>query len=425
MSTLTTEPGATLDLTLQSKPNSTVYLLAVDRSVKLLKTGNNIDKSKVTNDLNDYNADKNYTSLQLDGTFFNGHEDDDKKRYNDFGESNAFIITNAYEGNVICLKERSSGLNVNGNRPKEIDLVETPNDDLTNFKSKARANFPETWIFEKIKIDSKGMGTLSKTVPDKITSWDITGFSMHENFGLGIAKPQKLTVSQKFFIMINLPYSIRVGEILKVEIQVFNYYSMPYDIDVTLFSQKEIEENEETFKAERDDDDNKIYDGNKCGPNDPCSTTEKPKGDVTFEDQLEFYDGSLSSGSCMYLSSVKGNKDKKRSEKVTVDSNSVKLVHFYIKSVRHGSIQLRARAEISGFKEYFDEVIRKLKVEYEGHTVRRNYQYLINLRNGKKADSHNIDLLLNEKAIKNSLTISTYAIGDLSGPAITNTANLV
>ncbi len=82
---------------------------------------------------------------------------------------------------------------------------------------------------------STGTKTISKKVPDTITSWVITGFTMNDVYGLGLTKaPTKLKVFQPFFISLNLPYSIKRGEAVAIQIVVFNYMDNAVSAQVTL-----------------------------------------------------------------------------------------------------------------------------------------------------------------------------------------------
>lgn len=62
-------------------------LLGVDQSVLLLKGGNDIEKSDVSNELLYYNAIDRYNFEWSEDTFYS--------TYTDFSRSNAIIITNA------------------------------------------------------------------------------------------------------------------------------------------------------------------------------------------------------------------------------------------------------------------------------------------------------------------------------------------
>jgi uncharacterized protein YfaS (alpha-2-macroglobulin family) len=103
-----------------------------------------------------------------------------------------------------------------------------------------RKEFPETWIWEDIMNDNCNPVKLTKKVPDTITSWLISAFSLNQDNGLGLnEKPTSLTVFRPFFISTTLPYSVRRGEELTLSIQVFNYLSDDQDVSVTMSNDAE------------------------------------------------------------------------------------------------------------------------------------------------------------------------------------------
>lgn len=54
ISTKETRPGKEVDITVISKPNSYVGLMGIDQSVLLLRKGNDLDKSQVFNELDEF-----------------------------------------------------------------------------------------------------------------------------------------------------------------------------------------------------------------------------------------------------------------------------------------------------------------------------------------------------------------------------------
>lgn len=81
----------------------------------------------------------------------------------------------------------------------------------------------------------EGRHTIHKRIPESITSWVITGFSLDPINGLGLTKqPRTLEVFQPFFITMDLPFSIKRGEIVSIPIVVFNYLENSLDVEVTL-----------------------------------------------------------------------------------------------------------------------------------------------------------------------------------------------
>lgn len=81
----------------------------------------------------------------------------------------------------------------------------------------------------------EGRHTIHKKVPDTITSWIITGFSLDPISGIGLTKePRSLEVFQPFFVSLNLPYSVKRGEVISIPVGVFNYLDEDFDVEVTL-----------------------------------------------------------------------------------------------------------------------------------------------------------------------------------------------
>jgi CD109 antigen len=390
------QPRDEARFTLKSKPDSTVYLLAVDRSVNLLKSGNNIDKKSVFDDLKAYNAYKNYSKLEIIGA------NTDDNRYIDVGNSNAFILTNAYDGYVSCHNERAgSETELVANNDDDIDLDETLDDE--EFESKTRTEFPETWIFEKVEVNNKGFGSLEKFIPDTMTTWDISGFALSEQFGLGIAEPQQLVVKQKFFLTVHLPYSIRVGEILKVEVTVFNYFtktSAPLNVDVTLYSESDSNDEEEE-EIVPDEEEN-----------------------FNTECEFDFYQAINLTNHCEYSRLESETREKSSTKRIRSVKNSGTGTFFYIKATKAGDRKLKVRAQVVGSKKTFDEVVKTLKVEHEGRTEYRNKPFLVDLRL-KERDSIHFEIFVDEDAVKNSIKIETLVMGDLIGPALDSTENLM
>jgi CD109 antigen len=72
---------------------------------------------------------------------------------------------------------------------------------------------------------------ITKTVPDTITSWIVSAFSLNKVNGLGLMDaPASLTVFKSFFISTTLPYSVKRGEALTMSIQVFNYLAKDQEV---------------------------------------------------------------------------------------------------------------------------------------------------------------------------------------------------
>lgn len=369
-----------------------MFLLGVDKSVNLLKSGNNIDEKRVLEDMKVYDAYKSYDPLVINGNYGD-------RRYLGFGTSNAFILTNAYTNiSADCsLNPRVDSLTVTNPDVPAPKYNYTPPEEI---KSKLRTNFSEVILFESIDADENGMGHLGVKLPDTITTWDITGFTLSKEKGLGIAKSQSVVVSQNFFVELNLPYSIRFGEVLKLEVIVFNFYKKQDTLHpkVTVYS-RNLGRNDDGASANSDEIDN--------------------------ESEFDFYEGSSVNGICKLKKSITENDEEESSQVIQVNPNSGTKVHFFIKPRRAGSINITVKAEFTNKrkKNVFDEVVRNLTVEHEGITQYKNHAFFIDLRE-KSHDSFQMSIPIDTES-RNSIKISSSVIGDLIGPAIENTDKLL
>lgn len=97
-----------------------------------------------------------------------------------------------------------------------------------------RENFQETWIFETIDLDASGTASKKFTTLDEITTWQVSAFSIKNNSVVSVTDPQELTVKNDFFVVLNLPYSIRHTEVLRLDILVHNYVNKNLSTKVEL-----------------------------------------------------------------------------------------------------------------------------------------------------------------------------------------------
>eukprot|EP00095_Tigriopus_kingsejongensis_P009746 maker-scaffold1177_size57108-snap-gene-0.11 protein:Tk09746 transcript:maker-scaffold1177_size57108-snap-gene-0.11-mRNA-1 annotation:"alpha-2-macroglobiln splicing variant 1 precursor" len=104
---------------------------------------------------------------------------------------------------------------------------------------KLRDYFPETWLFEMINLDVEGQGLVEVKAPHTITKWIAEVVCMDRVFGLGISNKSSVLVSQDFFADINMPYSVKRGEILPVNISVFNNVERPLPMKLSLQDSEE------------------------------------------------------------------------------------------------------------------------------------------------------------------------------------------
>ena len=371
LSTERTKPGEKISIHCSAANNSFVSLLGVDQSVTLLGSGNDIDKPRILADMNDYNAHENYPDLKIKGSAEN--------RYSDFGELNAFILTNAQNGTKICeISERiDEGKDIERDDSDDSGLNYDNDEKFVGDANKIRKNFPETWIFNDFELNNDGKYEFKTEVPDTITSFMITGFAVHPEKGLAIATKKKVTVFQDFFLKLYLPYSVRLGEILKVDVSVFNYINRP---------KKGVDAKVEMFNN---------------------------------DGEFDFVDAKKVGNDC--VKSV--SKDTKKSKKIFVPEDSGAATFFLIKPLITGQIKISVNVSSLSRK---DAVQRMMIVEHEGLVKRGNQAALYKLNKSFDSSHFNIPIdLVAEKVIGESILIEASVVGDLIGPAHHNIRNLV
>lgn len=85
-----------------------------------------------------------------------------------------------------------------------------------------------------------GRQNIRKKLPNSMASWVITGFSMDPVNGLGLTKEsQMVTTSRPFFVSIDLPYSVKRGEVLTVPVAVHNNLNRDLDTDITFYNEEQ------------------------------------------------------------------------------------------------------------------------------------------------------------------------------------------
>ena len=206
--------------------------------------------------------------------------------------------------------------------------------------------------------------TLHKKVPDTITSWIITGFSVDPLTGLGLTKqPSKLTVFQPFFVTTNLPYSIKRGEVVSIPVILFNYMTYNQTADVTLFNS---------------------------------------------EGEFEFVEAGE-------------DESQKGKQQVVVECHSGYTVRFMIRPLKVGHITIKviANTGIAG-----DGLERQLIVEPEGVTQYENKAVFVDLRSSPEFKD-TINITIPDNAVPDSTKIEASAIGDILGPTIENLDKLM
>uniref|UniRef100_A0A8D2EHE6 Ovostatin homolog 2-like n=1 Tax=Theropithecus gelada TaxID=9565 RepID=A0A8D2EHE6_THEGE len=272
-------PGSNASLYLQAAPDSFCALRAVDRSVLLLKSEQQLSAESVYNMV---------PSIELYGYFYRGLNLDDGKEdpcipqrdmfYNglyympvsNYGDGDIYnivmnmglkVFTNLhYRKPEVCVMERGRSLSkplyvgtenygLMLSAPSRIACREENADYVEQaIIQTVRTNFPETWIWDLVSVDSSGSANLSFLIPDTITQWEASGFCVNGDVGFGVSSTTTLEVSQPFFIEIASPFSVVQNEQFDLIVNVFNYLDTCVEISVRVEESQNYEANINTLK---------------------------------------------------------------------------------------------------------------------------------------------------------------------------------
>ncbi|KAF7650029.1 hypothetical protein LDENG_00132830, partial [Lucifuga dentata] len=98
--------------------------------------------------------------------------------------------------------------------------------------SLVRSYFPEAWLWEVQRI-SPGLLSVRKTLPDSLTTWQISAVSVFTN-GVCVAAPVQVRVSLPLSVDVPLPYQLVRGEQLELRGSVYNQQADAVRYCVTL-----------------------------------------------------------------------------------------------------------------------------------------------------------------------------------------------
>ena len=273
LSAKTMLPGQTVDIEMRSKPNSFIGLLAIDKSVRALKAGHDIDKEDLLDEIKHYDVGQETSFYPWVQTIKNREGNlywytgaaGSKQVYSNSG---VFLLTNGYLTNGGYADNQRSTENTGEDRPigrpiqapdastvkpdqgpgviyesntrpplagpYAFSRLPEPTDDLP--KIFLKNDLPATWLFTNASTNAEGNGLITVKVPELTnTSWTVSGFAINQLDGIGITEDlETLNLWQPFYVLANLPHSVRVGETLAVEMVVFNYLSKEISAEVTL-----------------------------------------------------------------------------------------------------------------------------------------------------------------------------------------------
>lgn len=201
-------------------------------------------------------------------------------------------------------------------------------------------------------------------MPDTITSWVVSAISIDPVTGLGLTQmPRVLEVFQPFFVSLNLPYSIKRGEVLHLPAIVFNYLENDVDADVTLHNE---------------------------------------------DDEFEFVDDL-------------GEEEKVRTRSIHVEANNAATTTFLIKPKQIGSISMKVTvtSPLAG-----DGVQKILRVKPEGVAQFLNVALFVDLKDVSSLEK-SLEVEIPEDAVSDSVRAEITCVGDLLGGTIKNSNRLI
>ncbi|VDO96673.1 unnamed protein product [Soboliphyme baturini] len=348
------EPNTDASFRVSASPASVVGLLAVDQSVLLLKSGNDITVDKVTDFL------KIFTHFAF-GAFSAAYQ----RAYA------GFVRPLAMTGGMLA-KEATTTIDMEAvPNMVEEDAPMVAQPAQAGSPPHVRVHFPETWIWTDFKTSANGKAQYTAVIPDTITSWIASAFAINENQGLGVSpNTAKLEVFRPFFVRLNLPYSVKRGESMALQVLVFNYMDKQETVTLTL--------------------------------------------EHNANSGFEF----------VQKTSKKGTKDKTSLNIRTINvpgKGGSAAVYFPIRPTKIGTIDLKVKAQATSAA---DAVQMPLIVEAEGYPVFANTPVIIDLRT-KKSFNFKSSLQILGSVIKGSEKADVSVIGDIMGPIFNNIDNLI
>ncbi|XP_063427673.1 CD109 antigen-like [Mytilus trossulus] len=215
-------PGEEVQVELTADPYSLVNVLAVDKSVLLLKSGNDITTQDVLNELQE-----DRSTGQFDGT-------DGKDAFSIFNGAGVYVLTDALLYQYIP-QARSESLgysvgepylaggggrngvgsghgdgsgNGDGNGNGNGDGSGNGSGGENKHGTRTRKNFPETWIWVNRTTGSDGKATINTTAPDTITEWIASAFAVNPRSGLGVAANTANVINLSYEFTIKLNYEL-------------------------------------------------------------------------------------------------------------------------------------------------------------------------------------------------------------------------
>lgn len=358
---------------------TTFHLIAFDKKVQLLGKTNEITKERYFKEMVEFNTVSNDKKIHgaVDG------------RYESLSKFNTFFLTDAYvtedQAKELCnIKDRNADEGkVNTDDSDNSGKSATKRTDLSSNLNDIRKNFDEIWLFDDYRGDEikDGILTVKKKVPDSISTFMVNAFIYHPVHGIGIADETSLTVMKEFFVETFLPYSIFVGEVLKLKVLVFNYLpgSSIVTAEVNLKILNQVGDAKGEFVRLKQD-------GNTC--------------------------------------KVSPDKDGSKKSNISIPPQKGEIVYFSLRAKTQGKLKIQVSAKTG---DNNDIIEKELLVEHSGTREIKNFPKFIYLRNnilGKVYNDH-FSHSFPDDTEKNSISVYAKVYGNLLGQVLVDAEKLI
>lgn len=367
-------PKKLVNVKFESKKASLVSFLAIDKKLIFKQTGHDITKEDVT--------------AALLNTKKLAYKQNEAKDVTFDTANNNFVVNLRLDEFKTCTNEENELLSKMDGPTQVVrsthgaryyrgkDTTPIPIKSSSQPKKEAidvREDFPETWIWQKIELAEES-SMIEVKVPDSMTTWVFTGFAVNKKHGFALAEPQELIVSKDFFVEVNLPYSIKFGEILKLEILAFNFVPLHFagelDINIKVVSEYDNKQHFEFIKFK----------------------------DPTVSCEAEIIPGV------------------NQTESLKISHRSGKRVKFHIKPLINKEIKIRIEAEARrGNKIWTDKVVKSLRVENQGVAYFSTKNYEFRLNNENQTRNHKFEA---KNVKEGSIDLTAVITGDMMGVSL-------
>lgn len=96
-------------------------------------------------------------------------------------------------------------------------------DELSKGTTQVREDFRDTWLFHSVAIGDDGKAEFQASLPSSITTWEVSAVSVSPSGGVCATDPLEILAMKKFFVEVNVPYSVVKNEQIEIPATVYNY----------------------------------------------------------------------------------------------------------------------------------------------------------------------------------------------------------